>query len=415
MDLFVKLEAEKCKGCRHCMMRCPTEAIRVRQGKASIISERCIACGNCARICPTRAKSAVYTPMTALSGYAYNIAVPCPSIYGQFEGIGDVNAILNALVRIGFDDVFEVAVGCEIVSEATRTLVGSPNGFPVINSSCPAVTKLIRIGYGQLAKHISPVKMPEEIAAAMAKDRAEKNTAFKRGEIGVFVIAPCAAKAEALQGAPDIDGVVGFGEIYFKLLAEIDKSAGKDGAVKRSETGRLGLQWGASGGEANGLTAERYLAADGIENVLTVLNELDHGKLADLQFIELNACPGGCVGGVSNIENPFMATARIRKLRYSVPITLNRFDGDESALKTFKNAMPPAPFNVFKLSDDRAEAIQLLKKIESIHRALPGIDCGVCGAPSCRAMAEDVVNLAARPDECVNQRTGIREQGLGNR
>ena len=55
----VSLNAEKCKGCTHCLKRCPTEAIRIREGKAEINTERCIGCGACENLCPSRPFSAI--------------------------------------------------------------------------------------------------------------------------------------------------------------------------------------------------------------------------------------------------------------------------------------------------------------------------------------------------------------------
>lgn len=61
----VRLDESKCMGCTNCIKRCPTGAIRVRRGKAYIISERCIDCGECIRICPHHAKYAEKYPLTS--------------------------------------------------------------------------------------------------------------------------------------------------------------------------------------------------------------------------------------------------------------------------------------------------------------------------------------------------------------
>ena len=105
----VSLDKQKCLGCMNCIKRCPTQAIRVRHGKATIISERCIDCGECIRICPHHAKTAKSDPIEDIQKFKYKIALPAPSLYGQFNNLDDINYILTALTELGFDKVFEVA------------------------------------------------------------------------------------------------------------------------------------------------------------------------------------------------------------------------------------------------------------------------------------------------------------------
>ena len=126
MDKFyhsVRLDESLCKGCINCIKRCPTEAIRVRGGKASINNKFCIDCGECIRVCPHHAKLATYDKMDVMKQYEYTVALPAPSLYSQFNNLDDVNIVLNALVKMGFDDVFEVSAAAELVSEATRQYI----------------------------------------------------------------------------------------------------------------------------------------------------------------------------------------------------------------------------------------------------------------------------------------------------
>jgi Fe-S-cluster-containing hydrogenase component 2 len=105
----VTLDEEKCKGCTNCIKRCPTEAIRVRKGKARIIAERCIDCGECIRVCPYRAKKAITDPLEIIKNYKYKVAIPAPTIYGQFRAARSTNHLLTAFKLLGFDHVYEVA------------------------------------------------------------------------------------------------------------------------------------------------------------------------------------------------------------------------------------------------------------------------------------------------------------------
>ena len=139
----VRLDADKCKGCVSCLKRCPTNAIRVRNGKAYIISERCIDCGECIRICPHHAKYAEKYSLNEILDYKYRIAVPAPSLYGQFNNLDDTDYVLTGLKRMGFDDVFEVARGAEVITEKTKEILASKNhDGPLISSACPAVASL---------------------------------------------------------------------------------------------------------------------------------------------------------------------------------------------------------------------------------------------------------------------------------
>ena len=118
MDRFfhsVTLDADQCVGCTNCIKRCPTEAIRVRDGKAKIISERCIDCGECIRVCPHHAKRAKSDHMSMLEDFAYRIALPAPSLYGQFNNLDDIDIVLTGLKKMGFDEVFEVSRAAELV------------------------------------------------------------------------------------------------------------------------------------------------------------------------------------------------------------------------------------------------------------------------------------------------------------
>ena len=87
----VRLDADRCNGCTTCLKHCPTEAIRVRAGKASIDEARCIDCGECIRVCPQKAKRAVCSRPEDMERFRYRIALPAPALYGQFDRLEDVD------------------------------------------------------------------------------------------------------------------------------------------------------------------------------------------------------------------------------------------------------------------------------------------------------------------------------------
>ena len=116
----VTLDISRCKGCTNCIKRCPTEAIRVRDGHAIIKEDKCIDCGECIRVCPYQAKKATFDKFEDFEEYKFKIALPAPALYGQFEEFDDVDYILTALLECGFDAVFEVSKAAELVTEYTR-------------------------------------------------------------------------------------------------------------------------------------------------------------------------------------------------------------------------------------------------------------------------------------------------------
>jgi ferredoxin len=147
MDAFfhsVRLDKDKCKGCTNCIKRCPTQAIRVRSGKAHIIKERCIDCGECVRVCPHHAKYVSRDSLSEIVKYKYRIALPAPALYAQFNNLEDATPILRAIPLLGFDAVFEVAAAAELISEATRRLMKENKLITYIMSLTPEqVDKLV--------------------------------------------------------------------------------------------------------------------------------------------------------------------------------------------------------------------------------------------------------------------------------
>lgn len=405
MDKFfhsVTLDRDKCMGCTNCIKRCPTEAIRVRDGKAKIISERCIDCGECIRVCPHHAKKAKYDDLSVIENYEYKIALPAPTLYGQFNHLDDIDIVLTGLKDLGFDEVFEVARSAELVSEATRQLMQEGKlRKPVISSACPAVVRLIRVRFPDLCEHVLQLNSPMEVAAHIAKQEAMKKTGLPHSKIGAFFITPCPAKVTAVKmpissKKSEVDGAIAISDIFTRLTAKME-------AVKTTEllshSGIIGVGWASSGGESTALLNDKYLAADGIGNVIRVLEELEDEKIRELDFVELNACSGGCVGGVLCVENAYVAKARLQRLRRYLPVSQNHLDGKIPTGMEWQKNLLYAP--VLKLSDDMNEALRMMADIDRLCEELPGLDCGSCGAPSCRALAEDIVRGHANKNQCI--------------
>ncbi len=406
MDKFyhsVRLDPELCKGCINCIKRCPTQAIRVRNGKAQINSKFCIDCGECIRICPHHAKKATYDRLDSIRQYEYTVALPAPSLYSQFNNLEDVNIVLNGLKLMGFDDVFEVSAAAEIVSEATRTYIKQHQGdLPLISTACPSVVRLIRVRFPNLIEHLLPINPPIEVAACLAAEKALKETGLPREKIGIIFISPCPSKVTYVQ-APlgteksQVDKVLAIKDVYPQLLTYMKAVGGE--AEEVSTSGKIGISWGSSGGEASGLFTESYLAADGIENVIRVLEDLEDQKFTNLEFVELNACNGGCIGGVLTVENPYVAEVKLKRLRKYMPVARRHMDSGAEAYVPWTTNIQFEP--VFRLGDNVMESFFRLEQVERLCKRLPGLDCGSCGAPTCKALAEDIVRGEASERDCI--------------
>ena len=404
----VTLDPEKCKGCINCIKRCPTEAIRVRNGKAVIMSDHCIDCGECIRVCPNHAKKAISDPLSIMSGFKHKVALPAPSLYGQFKSIRDVNIILTALLDIGFDEIYEVALAAQSVSDYTIDILPTARaalGGPLISSACPVIVKLICVRYPDLLDNILKIITPVELAAIAAKEKAVKETGLSPEQIGVFFISPCPAKITASKyriGFDDvvIDGIFSITELYKILLPAVEKI--KD-PKELSVAGVRGMDWAYSGGEGNAIGESLFVAVDGIDHVIRVLDEIENDKFSSVRFVELNACPGGCVGGCLAVENPFVARARIHRMGQTMEREKSKNVVDSKYLtKDILNwQKTPEYSSILRLDTDRSVALKKLTDIEKMYDTLPEIDCGSCGAPSCRALAEDIVNGTAQDSDCV--------------
>lgn len=403
----VRLDKSRCKGCTNCLKHCPTEAIRVRNGRAHIIDERCIDCGECIRICDYHAKIAVTDDIAAIHGYPHAIALPAPSLYGQFRNLKSVSPILDALKLIGFDDVFEVARGADIVSRAIHQKLREPGlPRPLISSACPAVVRLIQVRFPDLIPNIVDVRQPMEVAAMIARREYCKKHDCLPEDVGVFFITPCPAKMTAIrtplgQEKSAVDGAISMVEIYGALRSFINKNVI---TPTRPHATGFGLGWAASSGESSAVCPENSLAVDGIQNVIRVLEEIENEKLNDLVFFEGNACSGGCVGGPLTFENNYVAKNTIRKL-VDISDKTHPIESVPASMMTkypLYFDTPITPNSVMKLDDNMAVAMQKLEQIEKILEDLPGYDCGSCGSPTCRTFAEDIVRNFAGEMDCIH-------------
>jgi len=405
----IRFDASACHGCMACMRVCPTQAIRVRRGHAAMLEDRCIDCGECIKVC---AKSAI-VPLTesaaGLGQYESTVAIPSPALYTQFDGEITPGTILQALRESGFDDAATLSWSCGAATRAIELFLLSYRGpKPVISSFCPSVVRLVQVKYPGLVDLLLPILSPREIAAREAKRVLSAATGLPVERIRAVYITPCPAKMVSIVDHPGmavsyIDSAVGISDI-FPLLAPVIRDVQTSGVRPPETETAAGLGWAFSINLPSSLPAEDTLSVWGLPNVLRILDDIDKGRLQQYMFVECHACFEGCVSGALTVANPYVARARALRLQQSLPkrdlfdpaVMRARHDRGDFCTTAPFIARPPHP-----LGRDIVGAISRMQERDRIAAALPGIDCGACGSPTCATFAEDVVIGEAEEAQCV--------------
>jgi len=408
----VYLDEEKCLGCTTCLKNCPTGAIRVRGGKARINESKCIDCGECIRICPHQAKLAKTDPLSKINDYKYKVAIPAPAVLGQFKTSYSIDRILSAIKVLGFDEVVEVAYGAEIVGRALKYEYHAKRyPKPLISSACPAVVKLIQVRFPELTDNICRLKSPMALTARLVRKRLREQTDYQNKEIGIFFITPCAAKATMVNNPliseydqyDHIDGAISIKDIFSDVSGLLNDCTLQEGIHNSTPEA---FSWAISGGESEYIKNKNVLHVDGIQNVISVLEEIECGKLDTIEFFEGLACIGGCVGGCLTVENNYVAKMYIQERAKQLKQKSILHLSEEYVKDIYNTGMMHIkerilPRNPEPLDADINKAIEKMKQIETLESTLPGLDCGSCGAPGCRALAEDIVTGKAKEIDCI--------------
>ena len=401
----IRLEAEKCTGCTNCLKRCPTEAIRIRNNRATIIRESCIDCGECVRVCRNHAKVAITDPLSIINEYEYKIALPAPALYVQFPQVHHADKIIAALYKLGFDEVFEVARAAEVVSYAiSRTLINEDRPRPVISSACPAVVRLIQQKYPSLLENVIDIVSPMEAAARIAKEEAAKKHGIPVEKIGAFFISPCAAKLSDVRNPigiekSTVDGVIAIKDVYTQIQALV-KEGFSPLEIERAST--VGIRWAVPSGEAEAVGMRHYLCVDGIENVKHALEQIEDSRFDRLDYVELLACSNGCLGGPLTVENGYVGKSRLNAIiRHTLDKKVQKTEIFDNAHEKFRMTREIEPNEAQQLTGTMLERIVKAARIEEIEAGLPGMDCGSCGSPTCRALAQDIVGGYASEMNCI--------------
>lgn len=422
----LQIEDERCIGCSRCMKVCPTEAIRINGGKATIQEHRCIDCGKCYEVCPAQSISIKDDDFEMFRRYPHSVALLPAVFMGQFPDEISVSKVYATLRELGFAHVMEVESAAAIYRDVKEKYAREhPDIRPLISSFCPAIVRLIQIKYPSLTENIMPIKVPLDLCAMYALEEL-LSRGIPREEIGLFYITPCAAKVSAVKAPVGeekslIDGVINMNLLYNRVYKHI-KDMGKNHQYPPLSRQRLSADAILStltNGERRICSAKRSYAIDGIENVMDFLDKLENDEVDGVEFLELRACDQSCAGALLSCDNRFLCGERMyARARKAAERERNGEMPRDREMDKFKDYLVAhslvdevEPRSMMVLDPDISKALEKMEKIERMKGHLPQIDCGVCGAPTCEAFATDVVCGQAHLEQCVFYRLHLEAKG----
>ena len=394
------------------MRACPTQAIRVKEGKARLLPRLCIDCGSCLQVCPSGAIQATTRSFAEIDKFKYKVAVPSPALFGQFPLVISPEHIVAGLQGLGFDAVWDFAVELALVNRAILDYVDKWEGpHPLLSVSCPVTVRLVQVLYPAMVEQLIPIEVPRELAGRELKQKYSAELGLAPDEIAAIYITPCQAKTisilEPAEGAEsNLDGAIGISDVYNDILAltRTPEERGMRASLKSLIGSVELLRWSTSQGQGRILGHHRYMSVTGLSNVMQVFDDIEKGKLRNIEYLECHACWGGCVGGNLTVDNAYVTLSKIHHLLSELPDDDPKLEAEVErryAQEDFSLKGRVTPRTTENAVADLKERVKQMKAQETVFKALPGLDCGLCGAPSCKTFAKDVAEGSARPSECV--------------
>ncbi len=408
-------EKTQCQDCYKCIRECPVKAIRVENGHAMVVSALCVLCGHCVTVCPASAKRVRDDRPRARQLITLRervIVSLAPSFSAEFPGISP-RTLINAITRLGFYGVSETAIGADLVSSrlardfaddaARESREGTRALF--LSSACPVAVEYIKQYIPELAPYVTDRASPLLAHARFLKELYGPDT-------GVVFVGPCIAKKREADVWQTIDC-----SISFQDLREWFREAGIDlYALEKSECATLpagtstfmpfsaakGALYPVDGGmiaairKYPGADPVKMMTVTGLDEIDSALRGLDPADLPSSLFIELLACPGGCVNGPLVSRGTPTALRRIRLLDYASRAA----DVAEGLAEPDLTGTLPVESYVMAVHDD--DDIRAALRMVGKLTAQDELNCGSCGYDTCRAFAAAMIETRAERTMCVS-------------
>lgn len=406
----LKVDEQLCFGCTHCMNVCPTDAIRIRDGIASIHRNLCVDCGECMKVCPVEAIFVEQDDFQNIFDYKYRVAV-LPSVFiGQFSKQISEGEIIDVLKGLGFTHVVPAEATVDSLNEAMLEAHDADHEKPLISSFCPSIVRLIQVKFPGLVNNIIATKPPIDSTAIYYR-KLLLDEGKKAEDIGIFYVTPCASKIATVkdpvgESTSFVDGVINMDFLYNKVY-HVLKTRGEEYTQQDEKVPYIspkGLKWSLTDGESNHMKG-RCLAIDEIHNVISFLEKVENDEVINVDFLELRACDQSCAGGVLLTENRFLTVERLKTRAERLEKSKDYYTEIKPVHKEFiKDTLKLGkiePRSVMSLDEDMGTALKKMERVRRIMCYLPGIDCGACGAPNCESLARDIVMKDAHLSNCV--------------